>query len=52
MLEIGCEQREAVHRLGEASGAYAGFTCLKDYGGRDRVVTMRKKDVASTYKDC
>lgn len=52
MMEIGCDQREAVRRIAEYSGAYTAFDCLKDYGGRDRVVTMRKKDVASVYKDC
>jgi release factor glutamine methyltransferase len=52
MLEIGCDQGEAVRRIAETNGAYAEFNCLKDYSSRDRVVTMRKKNVASAYKDC
>jgi release factor glutamine methyltransferase len=52
MIEIGCRQSEAVQRIAEQSGAYDAYDCLKDYSGRDRVVTMRKKDIASVYKDC
>lgn len=52
MMEIGCDQREAVRRIAEGSGAYEAFNCLKDYSGHDRVVTVRKKDIASAYKDC
>jgi release factor glutamine methyltransferase len=52
MLEIGCDQREAVQHFAEQSGAYEAFSCLKDYSGHDRVVTMRKKKVATTSDDC
>lgn len=52
MLEIGCDQREAVGRIAEASGAYTAGACLTDYGGRDRVVTLLKKNIASIHKDC
>jgi len=52
MLEIGCKQREAVGCIAEHSGAYEAYACLKDYGGLDRVVTMRKKDVASDFRGC
>jgi release factor glutamine methyltransferase len=48
MLEIGCDQREAVQGIAEQSGAYEAYGCFKDYSGLDRVVTMRKKEVAST----
>ena len=47
LLEIGCDQRRAVQQLAEASGHYAGFECVKDYSGCERVVSMRKKDVAT-----
>ncbi len=47
MLEIGCDQREAVRCIAEQSGAYEAFGNLKDYSGLDRVLTMRKKDIAS-----
>jgi release factor glutamine methyltransferase len=47
LMEIGCDQRQAVQQLIEASGRYAGFECLKDYSGRDRVVSVCKKDVAT-----
>ena len=43
VLEIGCDQREAVARLADASGGYCGFDCRRDYGGLDRVVALRKK---------
>lgn len=43
MMEIGCRQREAIQVLAEQSGAYDTCSCLKDYGGHDRVVTIRKK---------
>jgi release factor glutamine methyltransferase len=52
MVEIGCGQREAVRRIAEGSGGYDAFSCFKDYGGHDRVVTMQKKNIASAYKDC
>jgi len=52
MLEIGCDQGEAVGRIAEASGAYTAGACLTDYGGRDRVVTLLKKNIASIHKDC
>lgn len=43
LLEIGCDQRQAVHQLFEQSGYYEGFDCARDYSGRERVVSMRKK---------
>jgi release factor glutamine methyltransferase len=52
MLEIGCDQQEAVRRIVEQSSAYEAYECLKDYSGRDRVVTMRKKCIASDDKGC
>jgi hypothetical protein len=52
MLEIGCDQREAVGCIADAIGAYAAGTCRADYGGRDRVLTLRKKNIASVHKDC
>lgn len=52
MLEIGCDQREAVGRIAETSGAYTAGICLTDLGGHDRVVTLRKKNIASIHKDC
>jgi release factor glutamine methyltransferase len=47
LLEIGCDQRRAVQQLVEPSGHYAGFECVKDYSGRERVVSVHKKDVAT-----
>jgi release factor glutamine methyltransferase len=52
MMEIGCSQREAVRRIAEGSGGYEAFSCFKDYGGHDRVVTMQKKNIASVYGCC
>jgi release factor glutamine methyltransferase len=43
LLEIGCDQRQAVHLLYEQCGAYESFECSRDYSGRERVVGMRKK---------
>lgn len=52
MLEIGYDQRQAVLRIAEQSGAYESFRCIQDYGNHDRVLTMRKKDIASAAKAC
>jgi release factor glutamine methyltransferase len=52
ILEIGCDQRQAVQGIAEQSAAYEAYDCLRDYGGHERVVTMRKKDVASPRKGC
>ena len=38
LLEIGCTQREAVETLFENSA------CIKDYGGRPRVIVVRNDD--------
>jgi release factor glutamine methyltransferase len=43
MLEIGHDQREAVHGLAVDSGHYEDFQYAKDYSGYDRVVWMHKK---------
>jgi release factor glutamine methyltransferase len=47
LLEIGFDQRQAVQQIAEQAGAYEGFRCSRDYSGRDRVVFLRKKDVAT-----
>jgi release factor glutamine methyltransferase len=47
LLEIGSDQRPAVQQIAEQAGAYDGFTCSRDYSGRDRVVCLHKKDVAT-----
>ncbi|MCU0602571.1 MAG: peptide chain release factor N(5)-glutamine methyltransferase [Desulfobacterales bacterium] len=47
LLEIGCDQGRAVQQIIEPSGRYVGFQCTKDYSGRERVVSVRKKDVAT-----
>ena len=47
LLEIGADQRRAVQQLAEQAGAYEGFGWSRDYSGRDRVVWLRKKDVAT-----
>jgi len=52
MMEIGCRQREAVQQIMEQSGVYDAYECLKDYSGLDRVVVMRKKNIASTHESC
>jgi len=46
LLEIGADQRTAVQQLAEQAGAYEGFGWSRDYSGHDRVVWLRKKDVA------
>jgi len=43
VLEIGHDQREDIRQITADSDRYAGFSCAKDYGGYDRVVTMRKR---------
>ena len=43
LLEIGHDQQVDVHQLMKQCGQYDGFVCTQDYGGRDRVVQMRKK---------
>ena len=52
MLEIGHDQREAVQSMAAQTGVYDGWGCQRDYGGHDRVMTMKKKDIASHRKDC
>jgi release factor glutamine methyltransferase len=42
MLEIGFDQKSAVSRMIEASGLYRCHVFRKDYGGKDRVVWMKK----------
>jgi release factor glutamine methyltransferase len=46
LLEIGSDQREAVQRIAAQVGGYDDVHCVKDYAGHDRVVALRKKDVA------
>ncbi len=43
LLEIGHDQKADVQQLMEHCGQYDQFVCIPDYGGRDRVVQMRKK---------
>lgn len=47
LVEIGHEQQTAVHRITQQCGQYDQFKCTLDYGGRDRVVEMRKKMLRS-----
>jgi release factor glutamine methyltransferase len=51
MLEIGCDQRQAVCALAEAAGVFSGCRCLPDFSGRDRVVILEKK-VANPQGSC
>ena len=46
MLEIGADQREALHALAEQAAAYDEVRCLKDYAGCDRVMVLVKKNIA------
>ena len=41
LFEIGCEQAEAVQRIGRASG-FANTRVIRDLGGNDRVVFLQK----------
>lgn len=43
VLEIGFDQAEDLHKLGEGTGVYEDFAVLQDLAGLDRVVTMKKK---------
>ena len=43
LLEIGHDQKQAVGEIIERLGGYQEVSFRKDYGGRDRVVCMRKK---------
>jgi release factor glutamine methyltransferase len=52
LLEIGSDQREAVQRIAAQAGGYDDVHCVSDYAGRDRVVALRKKDVAADRKIC
>jgi release factor glutamine methyltransferase len=52
LLEIGCDQREAVQRVAAQAGGYEDIQCAADYAGRDRVVALRKKGVAANQKIC
>ncbi len=45
ILEIGCEQAEAVAELGYRTGAYQSIRVEKDYSGLDRVATFQFKKV-------
>lgn len=52
LLEIGSDQREAVLGIAAQAGGYDDARCVADYAGRDRVVALRKKDVAADQKIC
>jgi release factor glutamine methyltransferase len=52
LLEIGSDQREAVLRIAAQAGGYDDARCVADYAGCDRVVVLRKKDVAADQKIC
>lgn len=47
LLEIGQDQRPALERLIAAAGLPAQVSCLPDLSGRDRVLRVQKKDLAS-----
>jgi release factor glutamine methyltransferase len=47
LLEIGCDQGRSVQQMAEQSGHYERFGCSRDYSGRDRVVSVYKKNVAT-----
>jgi release factor glutamine methyltransferase len=46
ILEIGHDQKAAVRQVIERCGKYDEVIFLKDYSGMDRIVCMRKKNVA------
>jgi release factor glutamine methyltransferase len=50
MLEIGADQREALHALAEQAAAYDEVRCLKDYAGCDRVMVLVKKKYCGALK--
>jgi len=43
LLEIGHDQKQSVGEMIDRLGGYEDVTFIKDYGGHDRVVCMRKK---------
>ena len=43
MLEIGCDQAEAVTSLLNDSGKFKDITCLQDLAGKDRIIAARVK---------
>ena len=43
LLEIGHEQKDDVYRIVSDCDFYDDFNHIKDYGGYDRVVWMRKR---------
>ncbi|KPJ75926.1 MAG: modification methylase HemK [Deltaproteobacteria bacterium SG8_13] len=43
LLEIGHDQKEAVAAMIERAGGYEDVTFLQDYGGHDRVASMRRQ---------
>ncbi|OQX28306.1 MAG: protein-(glutamine-N5) methyltransferase, release factor-specific [Desulfobacteraceae bacterium IS3] len=42
LLEIGYDQKDAVQKIAAGCGYYEDISVIKDYGGHDRVVQMRK----------
>jgi len=42
LLEIGFDQREKVLQIIDSKKKYKNIICLKDYGGNDRVLIMKK----------
>ncbi len=43
LLEIGHDQKAGVEKLVGESGVYENIAFIKDYGGQDRVVSMKKR---------
>lgn len=43
LLEIGYDQKDAVHAIAESAGSYRDIDFIKDYSGHDRVVKLCKK---------
>jgi release factor glutamine methyltransferase len=43
LLEIGCDQKEALQQIIDGCGEYDGVVFSKDYSGKDRVVVMHKR---------
>ena len=39
MMEIGHDQREAVKKMLEETGVFAGIVGYRDLAGRDRIIT-------------
>lgn len=44
LLEIGCDQGEAVMALLDEAGIYTDIRCLKDLAGKDRIIYARRAE--------